>query len=205
MGTRGGFTMMKWVFCGLIILSVIFGTLTGRMGSVSEAAIAEAGNAVTLLLRILGAICFWSGLMKVAEAAGVTAGLAKLLSPVIRLLFRTSRHNKRAMELISMNMTANLLGLGNAATPLGMAAMQELAKEQPAHLQTTASADMATLVVINTASIQLIPTTIALLRLQYGAQNPMDILPAILLCSLCSVTAGVLVCKLLTRKGGGVV
>lgn len=192
--------MMKWVFAGLIVASVLFGAVTNQMAAVSQAAIQEAGNAVTLLLKILGSICFWSGLMKVAEEAGVTQMMARLLQPVIRLLFGASKQSSRAMQLIAMNMSANLLGLGNAATPIGIAAMKALAEEQPPDQRHTASADMATLVVINTASIQLIPTTIALLRLESGAQNPMDVLPAILLCSLCSVTAGVLVCKTLYRN-----
>ena len=138
--------------------------------------------------------------MKVAEEAGVTEVLAKWLSPLIRRLFHSAKSCPRAMQLIAMNMVANLLGLGNAATPLGIAAIQELAKDTPPEQAGIATPDMATLVVMNTASIQLIPTTIALLRLQYGAAKPLDVLPAILLCSLCSVTAGILVCKFLHRK-----
>lgn len=194
--------MMKWVFAGLILGAVACGAVTGRMGAVSEAAISECGNAVTLVLKLMGSICLWSGLMKIAEEAGITKAICKVLNPIIRRLFRSAKSCPRAMQLIAMNMSANLLGLGNAATPLGIAAMQELAKEQSPEQRGTASADMVTLVVLNTASIQLLPTTIALLRLQYGAAQPMDVLPAILVCSLLSVCAGLLVCKVLNRRKG---
>lgn len=190
---------MKWVFCGLILLSVIFGAGSGNMDSVSNALIGECSKAVELTLTLTGSICLWSGLMKVAEYAKLTDAVSRLLSPITRLLFRGLNQRSQAMRFICMNITANLLGLGNAATPLGIAAMQELAKEQPPEQRHIASDHMVTLVVLNTASIQLLPTTIALLRLQYGAVRPLDILPAILMASLVSVSAGILLCKLLSR------
>lgn len=190
---------MKWVFCGLILLSVVFGAGSGNMASVSNALIGECSKAVELTLTLTGSICLWSGLMKVAEHAKLTDAVSRLLSPITRLLFRGLNQRSQAMRFICMNITANLLGLGNAATPLGIAAMQELAKEQPPEQRHIASDHMVTLVVLNTASIQLLPTTIALLRLQYGAVRPLDILPAILMASLVSVSAGILLCKLLSR------
>lgn len=169
------------------------------MASVSNALIGECSKAVELTLTLTGSICLWSGLMKVAEHAKLTDAVSRLLSPITRLLFRGLNQRSQAMRFICMNITANLLGLGNAATPLGIAAMQELAKEQPPEQRHIASDHMVTLVVLNTASIQLLPTTIALLRLQYGAMRPLDILPAILMASLVSVSAGILLCKLLSR------
>lgn len=134
--------------------------------------------------------------MKVAEASGLTKIISKLLSPVTRVLFRDLPRNSPAFPLISMNITANLLGLGNAATPLGIAAIQSLSKEQPEPLRHTASVPIITLVVLNTASIQLLPTTIAVLRLEYGAANPLDILPSILLSSFVSVCVGLLLVQI---------
>lgn len=190
--------MMKWVFSGLIFLSVIFGVLTGHIEQVSNAAISEGSKAVTLVISLLGAICLWDGLMAVAEKSGLTKIIANILSPITKILFKGLDKNSKALKVISMNITANLLGLGNAATPLGIQAMQELEKENK--VKGVASNHMITLVVLNTASIQLIPTTIAMLRYNSGASNPMDVLPAILLTSLASVTVGLLMVKFFGLK-----
>lgn len=139
----------------------------------------------------------WNGIMKVAEKAKLTEIISRLLSPITTRIFRGLPRNSKALNLISMNITANLLGLGNAATPLGIAAMKELASQQPPNRRQEASNHMILLVVLNTASIQLLPTTIAILRLQYGAANPLDILPAILISSLVSVSCGILLCKIM--------
>ena len=187
---------MKWVFAGLILLSVVFGAGSGRMGEVSAAAIRSCSDAVTLTLQLAGSICLWSGLMKVAERAGVTRWICRLLRPVTRLLFREVPKDSPALSAISMNITANLLGLGNAATPLGIAAVKLLAAERPPQLRQDASVPMITFVVLNTASIQLLPTTIALLRLENGAADPLDVLPAILVCSVCSLAAGLVLVRL---------
>lgn len=190
--------MMKWVFAGLIFLSVAFGVLTGHIEQVSNAAISEGSKAVNLVISLLGAICLWDGLMAVAEKSGLTRIIAKILSPITKILFKGLDKNSKALKVISMNITANLLGLGNAATPLGIQAMQELEKENK--VKGSASNHMITLVVLNTASIQLIPTTIAMLRYNTGAKNPMDVLPAILLTSLASVTVGLLMVKAFSIK-----
>lgn len=194
--------MMSFVFLGMIFLSVAFGFLTGRMGEVSNAALDGGMQAVMLCLKLMGAMCLWSGAMKVAERSGLTKRLAALLSPLLRLLFRGVRPGSKAAQAISMNMIANFLGLGNAATPLGIAAMKELAKDSPE--TGTASNDMVAFVVLNTASIQLIPTTIATLRLAHGSASPMEIMPAVWLCSLLSVTVGVVTAKVLAgiQRGG---
>ena len=194
--------MMSFVFLGMIFLSVVFGFLTGRIGEVSNAALDGGMQAVTLCLKLIGAMCLWSGAMKVAEHSGLTKRLAKALSPLLRLLFKGVRPGSKAAQAISMNMIANLLGLGNAATPLGIAAMRELSKDSPE--PAIASNDMVTFVVLNTASIQLIPTTIATLRLAHGSAAPMEIMPAVWLCSLLSVTVGIVMAKILSnmQRGG---
>lgn len=191
---------MKWIFSGLIVLSIFFGITTGHLDAVSNAAISECGNAVTLVLKLMGSICLWSGLMKVTEESGLTDRISRLLRPFTRLIFRGLPETSPALPLISMNITANLLGLGNAATPLGIAAMKALSEEQPPHLRSTASVHTISLVVLNTASIQLLPTTIALLRLEYGASDPLDVLPAILCSSFLSVCVGLLLVSLCSHS-----
>lgn len=191
--------MMKWIFTILILLSVLFGALNGRIGAVSSAAISECSNAIQLALTLAGSICLWNGLMRVALKSGLTEKIAAFLSPLTTRIFRGMGKASYAMQLITMNMTANLLGLGNAATPLGLSAMTELAKDTPAGLQGTANDNMLLFVVLNTASIQLVPTTIAVLRLKYGSDNPMDIIPAVLIASLASVTVALSLAKLLNR------
>ncbi len=191
--------MMKWIFTVLILLSIVFGAWNGRIQQVSSAALSECGRAVELAIALTGSICLWNGLMRVAEQSGLTKKIASLLSPVTTRLFRGIGKTSYAMQLITMNITANLLGLGNAATPLGLAAIQELEKDTPGDLKGTANDNMILLVVLNTASIQLIPTTVAVLRLKYGSANPMEIIPAVLIASLVSVTVGIGIAKLLNR------
>lgn len=191
--------MMKWIFTVLIFLSVAFGVLNGRMDAVSSAALSECGGAIQLALTLAGSVCLWSGLMRVAQKSGLTERIALLLSPLTTRIFRNLGKASYAMQLITMNITANLLGLGNAATPLGLAAIQELAKDTPPELSGTANDNMVLLVVLNTASIQLIPTTVAVLRLKYGSANPMDIIPAVLLASLVSVTVALSLARVLNH------
>lgn len=198
-GRKGEENMMTWLFCGMILLAFVFGTCNGRMEAVSNAAMAQAGKAVELTLSLLGTMCLWSGVMKVAQQAGLTQKLARLLRPVTARLFDGLEPEGKAMQAISMNLTANLLGLGNAATPLGIAAMQELEKSD--RTGRTASNHMVTFVVLNTASLQLLPTTTAYLRLQAGSHTPMDILPAVWIASAVSVSGAVLLSFLLRRFG----
>ena len=193
--------MMNWVWFLLILASVAAGAAFGRMGPVSQAALSGATDAVTLFLVLLATICLWSGLMKIAQAAGLTQAVQRLLRPVTKRLFPDLAPEGEAMQAISMNITANLLGLGNAATPLGLAAMR--AMRQEAGGGNTATNSMALFVVLNTASIQLIPTTIAAIRLQHSAAAPFDILPALWLSSFVTLCFGVLMAKLLARGGRG--
>lgn len=192
--------MMKWIFAALVSLAVIFGAFSGRMAQVSNAAMIECGNAVTLFLSICGMMCLWSGLMRVADKAGITAMLCKVFSPLARLLFKGINPNGKAFKAISMNITANLLGLGNVSTPLGMEAMHELEKEEGT--TDTASNNMVMFVVLNTASIQLVPTTIAAMRLKHGSMTPMDIVPSILFASLMSVLSGIIIVLVGGRRAG---
>jgi spore maturation protein A len=189
---------MKWVFSGFVALAVLFGAATGRMGEVSNAALASCGDAVRLVIALAGSMCLWSGLMKVADTAGLTEKLSLALRPAMRLLFKGMGHTSESARAITMNMAANLLGLGNAATPLGIAAMRAMAKEERAG--NAATDNMVMFVVLNTASLQLIPTTTAIMRAAAGSARPLDIAPAVWLASAFSVGVGIAAAKLMGRK-----
>lgn len=191
--------MMKWILTVLIFAAIIFGCLNGRIEQVNIAAIKECSKAVELTLALAGTICLWSGLMRVAEKSGLTKIIAGILSPITGFLFKGIKKTSYTMQLITMNITANMLGLGNAATPLGIAAMTELEKDTPKNKKGIASDNMIVFVVLNTASIQIIPTTVATLRLKYGSVNPLDCLAAILLSSLLSLSVALITAKLLNK------
>lgn len=189
---------MKYVFSFGIIISVVFALLSNRSGEVTNAVMSEGQNAVELAIVLAGSMAFWGGIMKIAEKSGLTDVVAKLFRPVIRLIFPGVNPEGSAFRAIVMNLTANLLGLGNAATPLGIRAVKELSKEENANGYATKN--IVTFVVMNTASIQLLPVTAAALRLSYGAEAPFDILPAVLITSLASVTVGIAVAKALCSE-----
>lgn len=187
--------MMNFIFVVLILLSIVFAIFSGNIDAVSNAVLSESVNAVELVLKILGGICFWNGIMNVAQKSNLTTAMGKFMYPVTGFLFKGLDKTSKAFAYITMNITVNLLGLGNAATPIGILAVQELAKEENA-VPNVASNHMITFVVLNTASIQLLPTTIAFLRLEYGSASPLDILPAIWITSIVSVTSGLLMVAL---------
>lgn len=187
---------MSYVWCLLLLASVIYSVFAGTTAATGAAALTGAQSGVTLGLSIAGSLCLWSGLSRVMEKSGLAARLAALLRPLFRRLFPVSSGDAAALQNLSGNFTANLLGLGNAATPLGIAAvrrMQTLSGSQDA------SDEMCRFIVLNTASIQLVPATVAAVRTSLGAANAFDILPAVWLTSLCSVSAGLLAAKLLSR------
>ncbi|NLW64886.1 MAG: spore maturation protein A [Clostridiales bacterium] len=180
----------------LPILSLIYAALSGSLPALSSAVVEGAHSAVTLCLSICGLICFWQAVMEVMRQSGLADGLSRLLRPVLKKLFPTAASDRDTMNALTANVSANLLGLGNAATPAGINAAKGL---QRLSGHTDASDELCLLVVMNTASIQLIPTTVASLRAALGAQSPFDILPAVWLCSACSVTAGLCAAKLFER------
>ena len=189
--------VMSWIWTILALACAALAVLNSNAQAVSEAALTGASTAVQLALSLAGPLCLWSGLAHVMEQAGLTEKLAKLLRPLLARLFPQSAADSIAMGHIAANMTANLLGLGNAATPLGIAAVQRMARRAPPG---TASDEMCRLIVMNTASIQLNPTTVATVRLANGCATPFDILPAVWVTSLCSVTAGLIAATLLQGR-----
>lgn len=193
--------MMNFIWGGLILISILCALATGRMGELSASVLSGAADAVQLVISLLGMMCLWTGLMKIAEKGGLTAILAKLFSPVMTRLFPEYKKDSPAIKAICMNVTANLLGLGNAATPMGIAAMKEMAKAQKSELSYTADNGMVMFVVINTASLQLIPTMMSALRASHGAASPFDVMPAVWITSVCGLCVGVLMAKLLEKRG----
>lgn len=191
---------MSYFFFFSVIFSVLFGILSGNLDAVSAAALEESSHSVTLSLELLGMLCFWGGIMEAASRSGLTEKIRIALMPILGIIFPRIRKNAKVMDAISMNITANMLGLGNAATPLGISAMKELKKLFPDC--TAATAEMVCFVVMNTASFQLLPTTVAALRMESGAQNPLDILPAVWVVSLCSLAAGIFAAKLGFKREG---
>ncbi len=194
--------MMKWVFGILIIISVCFGFFDGKILDVSNAALDCGKDTIDLFLILIGSMAIWGGLMRIAEKSGLTDKIARLFRPIAKLLFKGLNPQGKAFKAITMNITANLLGLGNAATPLGLEAMHELEIEDKT--TDTASRNMIMFTVMNTASMQLIPATIATLRLQYGSKDPLDILPGVLIVSAISLIIGILFVFIFdnSKKGG---
>ena len=188
---------MAYVFGIMLGVSLLFSLISGNTGALSEGIMDSASGAVELLISISGMLIMWSGFMNIAKDCGLITKLSRLFAPLLRKLYPDVDTDSDAFKYISMNISANLLGLGNAATPLGLNAMKELRKLNDSD---TASDSMVTFVVMNTASIQLLPTTVAALRKSYGSQSPFDILLCVWITSALALTAGLLSSKLLSRR-----
>ena len=179
----------------MVVVSILCALATGRGPEVAAAAVEGTSAAVELSLSIAGMLCLWTGVMEVMRQSGLADKLSRLLAPVLRGLYPQAASDQDTMDSISANVSANLLGLGSAATPLGLEAARRLARSSPG----VASDSLCMLVVCNTASIQLIPTTVASVRAAEGCSTPFDILPAVWLASALSVGVGVLACKVFAR------
>ena len=190
---------MTWLWTGMVALSLLFGAATGNLGALGGAALDGARGAVELCVTMAGVLCLWTGVMEVMEQSGLSALLAGAFRPLLRRLMPEASRDAETLAAISANLSANLLGLGNAATPLGIRAARLMARRGGG----TASDDLCLFVVLNTASIQLFPATVAGLRAALGAAEPFDILPAVWLASGAAVVAGVAAAKLLSRLGRG--
>lgn len=186
---------MSVIWTVMVGASIVCGLLTGRGEAVAVAALEGAAAGVELCLSMAGALCLWMGVMEVMRRSGLAEGLSRLLRPVLKRLYPDFAGDKRVMDTVSANVSANLLGLGNAATPLGLEAARLMAERTPG----VASNGLCMLVVCNTASIQLIPTTVASLRAAAGCATPFDILPAVWLASAIALAAGISAAKLFAR------
>ena len=186
---------MAWIWTGMVAASVLYGAINGNIGAVGNAAMEGAGAAVELCLSMAGVMCLWSGIMRIMKASGSMDRISRLFRPVLRRLLPKASRDPDTMAALSGNISANLLGLGNAATPLGVQAARRMARDCGG----AASDELCMLVVLNTASIQLLPTTVAGVRAALGAQNAFDILPAVWMASVMSVSAGLLAAKAFSR------
>ena len=186
---------MAWIFTAMVVLSVIFGFLGGTIDAVGAAALDGAAAAVELCLSMAGVMCLWSGVMSLMKACGLTDLLNRLFRPLLSRLLPNACRDEATLAALSGNVSCNLLGLGNAATPLGIQASQRMARGCGG----IASDELCMLVVLNTASIQLLPTTVAGVRSALGAKSPFDILPSVWLASVLSVAAGLIAAKLFSR------
>ena len=192
--------MLNFIWAFMMLIAFVSAIFCGNMESLSASVMKGADSAVELIISIIGIICFWSGMMEIAERSGITNALSRLFSPVLSRLFKNVPKKSPAMGYISLNISANLLGLGNAATPLGLNAMKELKKLN--HNKPVASDDMLLFVVLNTASLQLIPTTLCAYRQSYGSKSPFEIIPAVWLTSIVSLVVAIIVAKVLSLKAG---
>lgn len=189
--------MLNYIFGGIIVVSVICGIFTGNGSALADGIIDGAKESVSLLTTMAGMMLLWSGIMEIAARGGFTKVIGRALSPVLRKLFKNVPKNSKALNYISMNVSANLLGLGNAATPFGLSAMGELQRLN--HGDKKASDDMVTFVVMNTASVQIMPTMVGTLRQSYGSSSPFDILPCVWISSACALAVGLILSKVLRR------
>lgn len=191
--------MINYIWAGMIIVSFLFGAFSGNLESINASLVSGAQSAVEMAIGLLGMMCFWSGLLEIAKKSGLTAKLAVLLRPFMKFLFPELKKDSPAISAMLMNMVANFLGLSNAATPLGLKAMDELSKEN--RYSKRASNAMCLFVVINTASITLIPTTVIALRAANGSLEPFAIIIPVWICSAVSVTVGVTLAKIMGKRG----
>lgn len=196
--------MLNYLWTGMLVAGIIIGAVTGNMQEISSAVVTSAQDAVDLCITMLGIMAVWTGVMKIAQRAGLLQKLSRLLRPAIRFLFPNLPKDHPAGEYISTNCVANILGLGWAATPAGLKAMTELEKleeERRASVNTgVASNEMCTFLILNISSLQLIPVSIIAYRSQYGSADPTSIVGPAILATAVSTAVAVVYCKLKDRK-----
>jgi len=185
--------MINYIWGILIILSIVSSLITGQTGALSNGTLKGASDGLALVLTMLPMMVLWSGLMEIAQESGATGLLARLFSPILKRIFPDIEPESPAFKSMSLNISANLLGLGNAATPFGLATMKELQKRST--LKGTASNSMILFVVLNTASMQILPTTVAAMRFGSGSQTPFDILPCVWITSITALCVGLILAK----------
>ncbi|NLD48363.1 MAG: nucleoside recognition protein [Clostridiaceae bacterium] len=188
--------MLNYVWLGLLIIGFAVGIINGRMEEVTRAIVDSSQNAIQISIGIMGIMCLWTGLMSIAEKSGIVKGMAVLARPVMRFLFPGIPKGHTASGAVVMNLAANFLGLGNAATPLGLKAMSELQKLN--REKSTATDEMSMFLVLNTSCIQFVPTTIIAVRAAAGSENPAEIIGTIWVATICATIAGVIAAKILS-------
>lgn len=185
--------VMSWIWTGIVLISILSAAVTGNGGALASAALQGAQAGVTLAISMGGAVCLWTGIGALMERIGITRQLSRLLRPVLNHVFPSTQKDAALAGSLSANICANFLGLGNAATPMGIAAARRMNRSG------TATDELCRLIVLNTASIQLIPANVAAIRSSLGCAAPFDILPAVWITSICSAGLGVTAAWLLGK------
>ena len=204
--------MLNYLWAGIILAGILFGAFNGRMEEITNAALDSSKEAVTLCITMIGVMAFWTGIMEIASKAGIIGMASRKMRPLIRFLFPDIPEGHRAGEHITTNFIANFLGLGWAATPAGLRAMEELGRLEedrrsgktfgPARRKGVASNEMCTFLIINISSLQLIPMNVIAYRSQYGSPNPAAIVGAGIVATMVSTGAAVIFCRIMDRSGG---
>lgn len=204
--------MLNYLWAGMILIGIIFAAFTGRMPDITNAALDSSKEAITLCITMMGVMSFWVGLMEIASKAGIIRGASRRIRPLVRFLFPELPGDHPAQEHITTNIIANVLGLGWAATPAGLRAMEELSKLEDdrrkgrlpgkARKKGIASNEMCTFLIINISSLQLIPVNVIAYRSQYGSVNPAGIVGAGIAATAVSTLVAVVYCKVMDRKRG---
>jgi spore maturation protein A len=189
--------MLNYIWGIMILIGIIYAAFTGNLDSVTQGTMNSTNDAVNLCIRLVGAISMWTGIMKIAEKAGIIAGLTRRLEPFLNFLFPRIPRKHPAKKYIATNIIANMLGLGWAATPPGLKAMEELQKLNKDKKR--ASIEMCTFLIINISSVQLISINIIAYRTEYGSLNPSEIIGPSLFATLVSTLAGIMFCKIVMR------
>ena len=190
--------MLNWLWGGMILIGVIYGAFNGRMADITNVALDSSREAVSLCITMMGVMSLWMGLMKIAESAGIIKGLSARMKPILRFLFPEVPDDHPAQKHMAVNMIANVLGLGWAATPAGLRAMEELQKLN--HGRPLASNAMCSFLILNISSLQLIPVNVIAYRSQYGSVNPAGIIGAGIVATAVSTATGILFCKMMDWK-----
>lgn len=190
--------MLNIIWPIFIIISYIYAICVGKVSEINNSIFESCKSAVDLSITFLGTMCLWTGIMQIAKKTTLITKLTNLLKPIMRILFPNIDKNDPAYEEISMNMVANILGLGNAATPLGLKAMKTMQKTNTS--KDTLTNSMAMFIIINTASIQIIPTTVIAIRSSLGSNNPTSIIIPVWIATICAAIAGTISAKILMKK-----
>lgn len=190
--------MINYIWFAIIASGLVFSIMTGQGELITKGIIESSEGAVNFIISLVGIMCFWCGVMKIAEKSGLTSKIAKLLKPILRKIFKESSENDEAMGAIVMNLTANMFGLSNAATPFGIKAMVELNKINK-EKDGKASNDMALFLVVNASCIQLIPSTVVSIRAAAGSSEPASIILPAIIATFTSCCIGIICCKILQR------
>lgn len=190
--------MVKFIWVGLIAIGIIYGLITGRIDVINETILSSGTEGLDLIMQMMPVLVLWMGLTKIAENSGLLDKFSNLLSPLLCKLFPSLPKDSKALGYIASNIASNALGLGSAATPFGLKAMEEMQKDNPC--KDTATEAMVTFLILNTGGVTIIPTTVIALRMMHGSANPSEIIITSILATICSSVSGLLMDYLIRRR-----